>query len=165
MHSTRQGGNDAGRNAVYIRACKAGFYLGPKLEVRSYQPSEIHLRTQKIVFYLRNFSKSLKLSNSDLAEKSEFEAQIRTWGPGPNLRSEVGVSEGGGSPPLSRATLLHSSCANILCGVYTTLAARRSWSRRPLSRARGLAQIPEKTDLFFFFLLASKLALKDQSNF
>ena len=140
------------RNRFLRRFSKAGFYLGPnevggpKLPTVGNSSSDPKNR-----ILLTKFQQSLKLSNSDLAEKSEFEAQIRTWGPGPNLRSEVGVSEGGGSPPLSRATLLHSSCANILCGVYTTLAAWRSWSRRPLSRARGLARVPEKQTFFFFF--------------
>ena len=91
-------------------------------------------------------------------QKVHLGGQMR---PGGQVRTQkMACRRGGGSPPLSRATLLHSSCANILCGVYTTLAAWRSWSRRPLSRARGLAQIPEKTDFFFFCWL-----WLDQSNF
>ena len=121
---------------------------GPKLPTVGNSSSDPKNR-----ILLTKFQQSPKLSTSDLAKKSEFEARDRTWGPGPKL-----ACQRGGDP------------LRYLAQHYCTAAAPTSYagSIQPLPpgalgrgapyRAQGAwRKFPKKQTFFFCCWLRSWL--------
>ena len=121
--------------------------FGPKIPTVGNSSSD-----QKIRFLLTKFQQSLKLSNSDLAEKSDLRPK---FGPGGQVRSWR--VRGGGIPSaISRNTIAQQLRQHLMRGLYNPCRLALLVEAPP-TRAR-VGACSRKNRLFF--LLASNLALK-----